>query len=961
MTAPTSTRGAATTSATGTTTAVTPRPRPAHAGPPADEGRPPTYRSGPRTLRLRLRPRTVRARIVSLLMVPVVSLLGLWGFATVSTAQQIDSLMRLKRVDQTLLQPIGTTVSAVQAERTAALAYLAAPDPGRLDTYDTRARATDTAAGAMGQDILRGEPDAVGLAAALPARIDALEAATTSLRQLRARVEGRQLDWAAAADAYAGVVDGGFRVVGALTGVQNTTVASDARVVLELSQAREMLAREDAAVQAAQATGRMTPEQYQEFTGARYARHTLEDAAVPDLRPVDLTAYRQVTGGQQDRALTALEDAIRASGGGARAVTAAGTDWVPTATTVQQQLDSVLTAAGTSGANVDPYSLGALTRNGAAVLFGLAAVVLSLLISVRIGRGLVVELVGLRNSALELAGRRLPAAMRRLRAGEEIDIEAEAPVVEAGDDEIGQVGEALNTVQRAALTAAVERAEVLSGVSGVFVNLARRSQVLVHRQLTLLDAMERRTEDPAELEDLFRLDHLTTRMRRHAEGLIILSGAAPGRAWRKPVPLLDVVRSAVAEVEDYSRVDVRRLPGVAVVGAAVADLTHLLAELVENATGFSPPHTKVLVSGEQVGAGYAVEIEDRGLGMGKEAIAEANRRIADAQQADLFDSDRLGLFVVSRLARRHGVRVSLRPSAYGGTTAVVLLPSALLETGRQRRRAPLDAELDLPPLQQPVPAPRSATPDPTPAPRPVRHEGDVAPAAGGAVTGTGTDGAAAPPPFGRPVVARQSGTGGGADTTPVTASSGRSAAAAAEPGEAVGRDVENGAPLPFGRSAGWADGSGDQDDAPLPTRRGSGEAAPFGRPFGARDKGAASLQDTAEPVPFGRAPGATAATAEGDPLPRRVRQASLAVQLREDPPAERRRSARPSGDADERSPEQARATMSALRDGWARGRSARHLRLHQENAQDDESYGSYDDFEDFERSAADGRDDEPHR
>ncbi|WP_052443316.1 sensor histidine kinase, partial [Streptacidiphilus neutrinimicus] len=750
MTAPTSTPGsAATTSATGTTTAgVAPRPRPAHAGPPADEGRPIAYRPHPLTLRLRLRPRTVRARIVSLLMVPVVSLLALWGFATVTTAQQIDSLVRLKHVDETLLQPLDTALSAVQAERTAALAYLAAPGQVRMADYDGRAKATDAAVAALGQDVQRGEPDAAGLAATLPGRIETLNAATASLRGLRSRIEGRQVDWPGAATAYAGVVDSGLGVVGSLTAVQNSAAASDARVLLELSQAREMLAREDAAVQAGQAAGRMTPEQYQEFTGARYARLALVASAAPDLQPADLAAYRQVTDDQQTQTLLRLEDAIHASGGGVRAVGAAGADWAPTAAAVQHGLDSVLSAAGTeAGANSDPYSLGVLSTSGAAVLFGLAAVVLSLLISVRIGRGLVVELVELRNSALELAGRRLPAAMRRLRAGEEIDIEAEAPVVEAGDDELGQVGEALNTVQRAALTAAVERAEVLSGVSGVFVNLARRSQVLVHRQLTLLDAMERRTEDPSELEDLFRLDHLTTRMRRHAEGLIILSGAAPGRAWRKPVPLLDVVRSAVAEVEDYSRVDVRRLPGVAVVGAAVADLTHLLAELVENATAFSPPHTKVLVAGEQVGAGYAVEIEDRGLGMGKEAIAEANRRIADAQQADLFDSDRLGLFVVSRLARRHGVRVSLRPSAYGGTTAVVLLPSALLETGRQRRPAPLDAEMDL----------SAVHPSVAPAPYPGALPGQAEHPA--PVPDTEPSG---PLPFGRPGEPGTEGTPGGA-------------------------------------------------------------------------------------------------------------------------------------------------------------------------------------------------------
>jgi len=204
--------------------------------------------------------------------------------------------------------------------------------------------------------------------------------------------------------------------------------------------------------------------------------------------------------------------------------------------------------------------------------------------------------------------------------------------------------------------------------------------------------MERRSDDPNELSDLFRLDHLTTRMRRHAESLIILSGAAPGRAWRMPVSLTNVVRAAVSEVEDYARVEVRQLPDASVVGAAVADLTHLLAEVIENAAQFSPPHTRVRVTGEPVGNGYAVEVEDRGLGMGKETLAEANRRIEQSEALDLFDSDRLGLFVVSRLAARHGIKVHLRTSPYGGTTAVVLLPTALLHSKAAERSPAEGAE-----------------------------------------------------------------------------------------------------------------------------------------------------------------------------------------------------------------------------------------------------------------------------
>lgn len=322
--------------------------------------------------------------------------------------------------------------------------------------------------------------------------------------------------------------------------------------------------------------------------------------------------------------------------------------------------------------------MGVIVKAVVAGVLGLLAVLFSLFLSVRIGRGLVRDLRQLRLDAHEASGVRLPSVMRRLSAGEQVDVETEVPRLAYDKNEIGDVGQALNTLQRAAVEAAVKQAELRAGVSEVFVNLARRSQVLLHKQLTLLDTMERRTEDTDELADLFRLDHLTTRMRRHAEGLVILSGAAPSRQWRKPVQLMDVVRAAVAEVEDYERIEVRRLPRVAVTGPAVADLTHLVAELLENATVFSPPHTAVQVLGERVANGFTLEIHDRGLGMAADALLDANLRLAETPEFELSDTDRLGLFVVSRLAQRQNVRVSLQPSPYGGTTAVVFIPDALL-------------------------------------------------------------------------------------------------------------------------------------------------------------------------------------------------------------------------------------------------------------------------------------------
>src|SRR5690606_27760775 len=181
-------------------------------------------------------------------------------------------------------------------------------------------------------------------------------------------------------------------------------------------------------------------------------------------------------------------------------------------------------------------------------------------------------------------------------------------------------------------------------------------------------------------------------MRRHAEGLIILSGAVPARGWRNPVSLFDVIRAAVEEVEDYLRVsvDIQQTPSLA--GNVGTDVIHLLAELVENATIFSPPNTQVHIRGESVARGYAVEIEDRGLGMSAEEYAQINEKLANPPEFNLADSDRLGLFVVGRLAARHGIQVSLRPSPYGGTTAIVLIPSQLVVEQPELPQAPQDQQ-----------------------------------------------------------------------------------------------------------------------------------------------------------------------------------------------------------------------------------------------------------------------------
>ena len=255
---------------------------------------------------------------------------------------------------------------------------------------------------------------------------------------------------------------------------------------------------------------------------------------------------------------------------------------------------------------------------------------------------------------------------------------AAPPRLEQKNAEIAQALAAVASLEQTAVGAASGEAGLRDGLRQVFVSLARRNQSLLQRQLRLIDALEQKASDSAALADLFALDHLTTRMRRHAESLAILSGAAPGRSWTEPVPVIDVIRAAMAEVEDYRRVTVLTTSEDAVAAPAVADMIHLLAELVENATMFSPSGTRVEVRADRVANGFAVEIDDRGLGIEPVQLAEINQQLAQPPDFDLANADRLGLFVGAKLAARHGARVSLRQSPYGGTTAIVLMPTSII-------------------------------------------------------------------------------------------------------------------------------------------------------------------------------------------------------------------------------------------------------------------------------------------
>ncbi|MEV6115422.1 nitrate- and nitrite sensing domain-containing protein [Streptomyces sp. NPDC052109] len=627
---------------------------------------------------MRFRGKSIRRKIVALLLVPLVSLTAIWGFTTVLTGRDVARLFQVSDVKQDIGYPAEDTIRALQQERRQTLVYLA--DPRAADAVSALQRtraATDRAIARIRQTaddshVFDGMDS--GDSERLTAALDGFD----GLGSLRRSVEHGTVTRAQALDRYDRLVDPCYTLLAALEGIDDVDLDAQARALVNVSRARELLSREDALLGSSLVVGRLTRDETRGISDLVAQRTVLYDVSLPLLPAAERARYERFWTDATTASLrTAEQSVIGADPGTPRDVTAKS--WDSTAASVLHELGSLDDRAGDRFQDrTRPVAVSVILQAAVAGLLGLLALVFSVVLSVRIGRGLIRDLRQLRLEAHEASGVRLPSVMRRLSAGEQVDVETEVPRLEYDKNEIGEVGHALNTLQRAAVEAAVKQAELRSGVSEVFVNLARRSQVLLHKQLTLLDTMERRTEDTDELADLFRLDHLTTRMRRHAEGLVILSGAAPSRQWRRPVQLMDVVRAAVAEVEDYERIEVRRLPRVAVTGPAVADLTHLVAELLENATVFSPPHTAVQVIGERVANGFTLEIHDRGLGMTAEALLDANLRLAETPEFELSDTDRLGLFVVSRLAQRQNVRVSLQPSPYGGTTAVVFIPDALL-------------------------------------------------------------------------------------------------------------------------------------------------------------------------------------------------------------------------------------------------------------------------------------------
>ncbi|MGW0837695.1 nitrate- and nitrite sensing domain-containing protein [Streptomyces prunicolor] len=502
---------------------------------------------------------------------------------------------------------------------------------------------------------------------------------------------------------YSDAVSSALNLFGMLsTDSGDAATAADAGHALAFLRGAEALSQEEAILNGVAASRKLSVQERSALTAAQAVRVSVLTNEVEPYLSTELGAELGKTmGGQDWAAMTAFEKTVTAASAGND-----GTISVPAVPAARAAAPGRVSGAVQA---VEGQFLLKVTHDSAdrthqvlvKALLGSALALVAVLavgiLSWRITRSLIGRMSGLRAATLELAEEKLPELITRLRTqGKRAELD-DLPELDYGTDELGKVADAFNSAQRTAVSVALEQAALREGARLVFHNMSRRIQLLVHRQLTVIDSMERKEQDPQLLSDLYRVDHLATRMRRNAESLTVLSGAAPRRRWKHAVPLADLLRSAVSEIEGYTRVVVEPLPPIAVLGPAVGDTIHLMAELIENGVTFSPPHTEVRVRALPVAQGYAVEVEDRGLGLTTEEYAAANELLhhpKDFSFTTLGEDPRLGLFTVGHLAQRHGVTASLQASSYGGSLAVVVIPHALTESAADMLPPTLDARAE---------------------------------------------------------------------------------------------------------------------------------------------------------------------------------------------------------------------------------------------------------------------------
>jgi signal transduction histidine kinase len=663
---------------------------------------------------------SIRLSLILLALVPSVTLAAMWAL---TTTQIFNEGLRLR--GQTELSrstgAMGTDATlALQRERSLSAAWLADPH-GSRGALDAQRKETDKAVAK-----LVGQSDAISKAPARIAdRLYSVVGSVGSLEYYRSQVDDpTDITPAQALDQYSSIIDDQIHAFQELSQVDDGDLTSQAGPLVALEHAAELVSQEDAQLTVAWPSGRLSEKTWATFAQlVNTRRWIVQDEVVPSLRGSAKTHTERILQSPEWQTLQDIEDKVLAARahavGGKVPLPGESKQWTAALNRVGDEYSRLIEnqTSGLLDRSADKADSLLLTAASLSA-GGLVALLLCVGMSWRITRSLSRRLRGLREATLSLAEERLPDVVARLDRGETVDADLATPPLDYGRDELGQVARAFNKAQRTAVHTAVELADTRRGFQKVILGIARQSQNLVNLQLTKLDALERSHSDPDVLKGLYELDSTASQLRRYEENLVIISGEQPRRSWREPVALIDILRSAVGEVAEYQRVEVHTDEDVYIAPPAVADVIHLLAELIDNATAYSPSPAPVGVRAALVAKGLAIEVEDRGLGLSEEDYDSFNAQLAVEPQFDvvaLAGDLRLGMFVIARLATRHGIAVTLRPSPYGGTTAIVLVPHEIVV-----REAPAPSDTPAPDEPDTAEEPVQPVREPRPAAAPAR-------------------------------------------------------------------------------------------------------------------------------------------------------------------------------------------------------------------------------------------------
>ncbi|WP_307715831.1 nitrate- and nitrite sensing domain-containing protein [Streptomyces sp. V4I23] len=621
---------------------------------------------------------SVRTQLLAVVLVPFITALVLGGLrigSAVQNAQDIDNIRQLVRlVDK------GTgLLEELEDERDLTALHVAAGPTGDTSRLDAQRSQVDAALAQV-----RAEAAHVhrGTNPVLATRLAVLDAFGGEVASLRHTVAHSKMRFLSVVNAYTALIAGLTDALDVLTpDIAHQTLATRAGALETFAQATEAASRQRALLGGVLAQGYFTSNEAQGMTLADRQQQALTDEFRSSAPPAQRQFYERTVTGRDVNKAEVLQKQVLARQGTSRLRLDAG-EWFDTMTS---KLEMMRLVEKRLVGSVEDESSREQHQAERSVFITSLVVLLILLLTFGVTHVVMQSIVGslhtLRDSALDITERRLPEVVRQLRGSSNAQLETTEfePTGINSTDETGRVAHAFDDVHRDSVRLAFEQAQLRDRINATFVNLSQRSQILVERQLELIDHLENGEQDPDLLASLFKLDHLATRMRRNGENLLVLAGEKAGRRWSAPVRLVDVLRAATSEIEQYQRVQLRGLVTADVDGRAVNDIVHLIAELLENATTFSSPDTKVLVTSRLLsGGGARIDIQDSGIGMTTKDLEEANDRLLNPPVVDVSVARRMGMFVVGQLSGRHGICVQLRRPSPRGITAVVLLPQKLV-------------------------------------------------------------------------------------------------------------------------------------------------------------------------------------------------------------------------------------------------------------------------------------------